>query len=492
MATSVRRADAGGLGGARLSRPYDLAILGGGTAGLVAAIGAARVGARTILFERERTGGDCLWSGCVPSKSLLAAAADAHLARAGGHAGSHPSEPGSDFARALAHVHGARAAIAPHDSPERLRSEGVEVIEQPVRFTGPGRLEAGGRCVRYVSALIATGSRPLVPPIEGLDPARALTNETIWDLSELPRRLAILGGGPIGCELGQAFARLGSEVTIVEREPALLPREEPEASRLLAARLAAEGIDVRSGRRVERVRWNGEGGRIELAGSDEAVAFDRLLVAAGRSPATAELGLEAVGVEIDRAGAVRVDERLRTTGRRIFAAGDVVGGQFTHLAAHQAGVVVSNALFRTRRRAPRTVPGVVFTDPEIARVGLTEAQARADGGSAQRFDHSELDRAVTAGVTDGFAKLVTDRRGRLLGATLAGPASGESIAGLGAVIARGGRVRDVLATVHPYPTFSEAASRAAGEYLSARHLTARNRRLARAALLPLRALGRLR
>ena len=181
-------------------------------------------------------------------------------------------------------------------------------------------------------------------------------NETMWTLSELPRRLAILGGGPIGCELGQAFARLGSEVTIVEREPALLPREEPEASRLLADRLGAEGIDVRSGRRAERVAWNGDGGRIELAGTD-AVEFDRLLVAAGRSPATAGLGLEAVGVETDRGGAVRVDERLRTTGRRIFAAGDVIGGQFTHLAAHQAGVVVSNALFRTRRRAPRTVPG---------------------------------------------------------------------------------------------------------------------------------------
>jgi len=474
-----------------VSRAYDLAILGGGTAGLVAAIGAARLGARTVLFERERTGGDCLWSGCVPSKSLLAAAARAQDARTAGEVGLEPSEPRIDFAVVMAHVHGARAAIAPHDSPERLRGEGVEVVEQAARFTGPGRLEAAGRQVRYVSALIATGSCPLIPPIEGLDPARTLTNETVWDLGELPRRLAILGGGPIGCELGQAFARLGSEVTIVEREPALPPREEPEAGRLLAERLATEGVDVRTGRRVTRVAGNGEGGWIELAGTDARVAFDRVLVATGRSPVTAGLGLEAVGVETDPAGAVRVDERLRTAGRRIFAAGDVIGGQFTHLAAYQAGVVVSNALFRTRRRAPTVVPGVVFTDPEIARVGLTEAQASTRGGRARRFDHIGLDRAITAGVTDGFAKLVIGPRGRLLGATLAGPSSGESIAGLAAVIARDGRVRDVLATVHPYPTFSEAASRAAGEYLSARHLTPRTRRLARVALAPLRGLGRL-
>ena len=477
---------------ARRLRPYDLAVIGGGTAGLVAAIGAARIGARTILFEGERTGGDCLWGGCVPSKSLLAAAGAAYGPRTADRVGIEPFEPPVDFARVMAHVHGARGAIAPHDSPERLRKEGVEVVEHTARFLGPGRLEAGGRVVRYVSALIATGSRPLVPEIEGLDPARVLTTETVWDLSALPRRLAILGGGPVGCELGQAFARLSSEVTIVEAESTLLPGEEPEAGRLLAERLAAEGVDVRTGRSVERAAFNGEGGRIELAGRDAAVAFDHVLVAAGRSPVTADLGLEAVGVETDRAGAVRVDEHMRTAGRRIFAAGDVTGGQFTHLAAHQAGVVVANALFRIRRRAPTTVPGVVFTDPEIARVGLTEAQARARGGGAHRFDHTELDRAITAGVTDGFAKLVTGPRGRLLGATLAGPASGESIAALAAVVARGGRVRDILATVHPYPTFSEAAGWAAGEYLTARHLTARNRRLARAALAPLRALARLR
>ncbi len=480
-----------------MSRPYDLAILGGGTAGLVAAVGAARIGARTILFERDRTGGDCLWSGCVPSKSLLAAAALAQDARSADRVGLEPSEPGIDFTRVMEHVHAARRTIAPHDSPERLRREGVEVVAEAARFVAPGWLEAGGRRVRYVSALIATGSRPLTPPVEGLDPERALTNETVWDLTELPRRLAILGGGPIGCELGQAFARLGSEVTIVEQAPALLPREEPEAGRLLAERLVTEGVSVLAGRRVQRVAYDGRGGRLELDRAGEPVAFDRLLVATGRAPETSGLGLAAVCVESDAAGAVRVDERLRTTGRRIFAAGDVTGGaQLTHLAAHQAGVVVSNALFRTRRRAPeRAVPSVVFTDPEIARVGLTEADARDHDGEevdAQRFDHDQLDRAITAGLPHGFAKLVTGRRGRLLGATLAGPASGESIAGLAAVIARGGAVRDVFATVHPYPTFSEAAHRAAGEYLSARYVNARNRRLARAVLGALRVAGRSR
>jgi pyruvate/2-oxoglutarate dehydrogenase complex dihydrolipoamide dehydrogenase (E3) component len=487
----------------RLRRSYDLAVLGGGTAGLVAAIGAARIGARTILFERERTGGDCLWTGCVPSKSLLAAAAAAQDARTADRVGLEPSEPRIDFARVMAHVHGARATIEPHDSPERLRREGVEVVAEDAHFLEPGWLEAGGRRVRYVSALIATGSRPQLPPVEGLDAGRALTNETVWDLTELPRRLAILGGGPIGCELGQAFARLGSEVTIVEQQPALLASEEPEAGRLLGEPLAAEGVGVLTGRRVERVAFEGEGGRLELDGRGEdedgggPVAFDRLLVATGRAPDTAGLGLEAVEVKTTDAGAVRVDERLRTTGKRIFAAGDVTGGpQFTHLAAHQAGMVVSNALFRTRRSAPAatSVPWVIFTDPEIARVGLTEAQARereGEAAGAQRFDHDGLDRAVAAGAPHGFAKLVTGPRGRLLGATLAGPASGESIAGLAAVVARGGRVRDVFATIHPYPTFSEAASRAAGEYLGERYVTTRNRRLARSVLAPLRALGRL-
>ncbi|MEX0836447.1 MAG: FAD-dependent oxidoreductase, partial [Nitriliruptor sp.] len=273
---------------------YDLAVLGGGTAGLAAAVGAAQQGARTLLVERDRTGGDCLWTGCVPSKALLTVAERAHAARSAGALGVHTGEVAVDFAAAMAHVKQAIAAIAPHDSPERLRGEGVEVVHGTGRFVASDRLQVDGRVVRFRHAMIATGASPLLPPIPGLREADPLTSDTLWDLTELPGRLVVLGGGPIGAELGQAFARLGSQVTVVEMAEGLLPREEPAARELVAASLVADGVDVRVRTKAVRVERADDGEPrlvVEHGGQEQTVPFDELLVALGRRPAVADLGL---------------------------------------------------------------------------------------------------------------------------------------------------------------------------------------------------------
>jgi pyruvate/2-oxoglutarate dehydrogenase complex dihydrolipoamide dehydrogenase (E3) component len=487
-----------------MSRPsrHDLVILGGGTAGLVAALGAAGVGARVALVERrEQTGGDCLWTGCVPSKSLIAAADLAHRMRCAPAVGLAAVEPEIDFARVMAHVHGARRRIEPQDSVERLRAEGVEVVHGRGRFAGPRLLVVDDRReLRFRTALIATGSEPEIPPVEGLREAGPLTNETVWDLAELPGRLVVLGGGPVGCELGQAFARLGSRVTIVEQGGGLLAQEEPEARDLVAARLKAEGVDVRTS--TEALRVEAGGGprrRLVLAGHgrEEAVAFDRILVATGRRPVTAGLGLEAAGVEVDERGAVRVDATLRTSARGVFAAGDVTGSlPFTHVAGNQGRNVVGNALFHGRRRfSSRAVPWVTFTDPEVGRVGLTERQARERFGDAvtvARSDYSDLDRAITSGAPYGFAKLVAGPRGRLLGATVAAPSGGETIDALVPRVGAGDRLAEVSRQIHAYPTLAEGPARAADDHLRERWFTPRVRRVTRPVLGVLRAVDGVR
>jgi pyruvate/2-oxoglutarate dehydrogenase complex dihydrolipoamide dehydrogenase (E3) component len=312
---------------------YDLVVLGGGTGGIVASLIAARVGARVALIERDRLGGDCLWTGCVPSKSLLAAAELAHRMRDADSVGLAPHEPEIDFGTVMAHVQRAIRTIEPQDSPERLRREGVHVIEGEGRFEAPGIIAAGGSWLRWRRAIVATGSSLALPPVEGLAEAAPLTTETVWQLRELPERLVVLGGGPSGCELGQAFARLGARVTVVELADRLLLKEEPRASRLIADRLCEDGIDVRVGSRATRV----EPGALTVeraAGETETIPFDRILVAAGRAPRTRDLGLERVGVEVGDSGAVIVDANLRTTARSVYAVGDVTGLlPFTHVAA---------------------------------------------------------------------------------------------------------------------------------------------------------------
>ncbi len=472
-----------------MSARYDLVVLGGGTAGLVSAMIAAGAGARVALIERERTGGDCLWTGCVPSKSLIAAAGLAHRMRHADAVGLAPVDPQIDFERVMGHVSRAIATIAPHDSPQRLRAAGVEVIAAEGRFVAPGRIDVAGRTLRWRTAIIATGSQPLLPPVDGLADAQPLTTDSVWSLRELPGRLAVLGGGPIGCELAQAFARLGAHVTIVEMADRLLVKEEPCASALIAERLRGEGIDVRTATRATAV---GEGEL--LLDNGDSVAFDRILVAAGRAPRTTDLGLDSVGVEVDARGAVIVDGRLRTSGRGIFAAGDVTGRlAFTHVAGHHARVATPNALFHTRSKVSGTIPWVTFTDPEVARVGLSEEQARERWGDRvqiAQFDYAGSDRAITSGEAYGFAKLVADNRGRLVGATVAAPGGGETIAELTAWIVQGAKIDAVSRTVHAYPTLGEGPARAADEHVAARYASPRMRAIARPVLAALRALDR--
>jgi pyruvate/2-oxoglutarate dehydrogenase complex dihydrolipoamide dehydrogenase (E3) component len=354
-----------------------------------------------------------------------------------------------------------------------------------------------GRELRWRTAIIATGSSPLLPSVAGLAGADPLSTDTVWDLRELPGRLVVLGGGPVGCELGQAFARLGSQVTLVEMLDRLLPREEPRASELIASRLREEGVDVRVGRRATEVlpgRENGNELVLDSRDGWETVVFDRILVAVGRSPRTSGLGLDAVGVQVDTRGAVGVDRRLRTSASGVFAIGDVTGLlPFTHVAAHHARVATPNALFHTRTKVHDVLPWVTFTDPELARVGLTEAQARecwSDRAVVAEFDYGGLDRAITAGEAYGFAKLVGDPRRRLVGATVAAPGGGDTVAELVAWVARRAKIDAVSQTVHAYPTLAEGPARAADTFLAARYSTPRVRAMTRPALAALRHLAR--
>jgi pyruvate/2-oxoglutarate dehydrogenase complex dihydrolipoamide dehydrogenase (E3) component len=484
-----------------VNKPYDLVVIGGGTAALVAAHGAAGVGARVALVEERRVGGDCLWTGCVPSKRLLAAAAAAHTMRTADRHGLPRVEPIVDLAAVMAQVRAAQATIEPHDSPAGLRAAGVDVVEGHGRFTSPGRIDVGGRTLTYRYALIATGSRPAVPGIDGLAGAGPLTSDNVWDLDRLPPRLVVLGGGPIGCELGQAFARLGSRVTIIEAQPTLLPLEMGHVGAALSGRLAAEGVDVRVATIARAVETDSSTGTRQLVvehhGALDRVTFDEILVAVGRLPATAELGLDTVGVHLDQRGYVTVDAKLRTTADRIYAAGDITGTMpFTHVAAYQARIVVTNALFHLHRRADYdNIPSVTFTSPEVARVGLDARAARerwAGRTVVQRFDYAMLDRAIANGDAFGFAELIGDPKGHLVGATVVGDTAGESIAELTAWIATGAKIATISHTVHAYPTFAEGPSRAADDLLRAKYFSPRMRRIIAPALVLLRCLDRAR
>ena len=473
---------------------YDLIVVGGGTGGLVSALVAAGIGARVALIERDRLGGDCLWTGCVPSKSLLAAADLAHRIRHADRVGLSPAEPVVDFQRVMDHVARAQRTIAPQDSRARLERDGVTVVSGSARFAAPGSVDVEGRTLRFRKAIVATGSRPEIPAaVPGLREVDPLTSDSVWELTDQPRRLTIIGGGAVGCELAQAFGRLGSRVTLLEAGDRLLAGEEPSASRLVASRLAAEGVAVRCAAHVASVTGDRSAGALSLgAGAPASLAFDRLLVATGRVPAGDGLGLERIGVAINDRGAIEVDGRLRSTAPHVYAVGDVTGAMaFTHVAAYHARVATINALFGSRRQVDyAAMPRVTFTDPEIAAVGLTEAQARARWRRPQiaSFEDRELDRAITDGRPYGFATLVGDPRGRLVGATIAAPGGGESIAELAAWITSGATLDRVSQTAHAYPTLSEGPARAADDHLRARYARPPARRLAG---LGLRLLGHI-
>ncbi|MCT2589131.1 FAD-dependent oxidoreductase [Streptomyces sp. N2-109] len=447
--------------------PYDLVVIGGGSAGLTAARTAGRLGARTLLVERDRLGGDCLWTGCVPSKALLHVAGQVQAARGAARWGLSPAPLGpADLASAMAHVREAIGAIEPHDSAESLSALGVEVVGGGAVFTGPRTLRAGDRKITFRYALIATGSAPSPAPVPGLAEAEPLTSDTVWDLTELPARLVVLGGGPTGCELGQAFARLGSRVTLVEARERLLPGEEPEASGLVRERLEAEGVRVRTGwRAAEVAEGTVTGGTVSgsaVSGSPggEPLAYDALLVVTGRRANTAALGCGEAGVALGARGAVRVDRRLRSTNPRVYAAGDVTGlSAVTHLGGVQGAAAAVDALLGVRRPVGYgAVPQVTFTDPEVGRVGLTAAQARERHGDAVRVHtvtHDRVDRAIAEGRTDGFTRLVLGPRGRIVGATVVAPRAGETMAHLTAAVRLGWTASRYAATVHPYPSYAD-------------------------------------
>jgi len=476
----------------------DLLVIGAGSAGLVAAKTAARLGASVVVVEKARPGGDCLWTGCVPSKALLAAAHRAHAMRDAARFGLQPVHPQVDFAAVMAHVHAASAALEPPDSPQALRAAGITVVEGSARFCGPDTVMVAGRAVRFRWAVIATGATAALPPVDGLaelaaDAAGVMTSETVWGLEELPGSLLVLGAGPIGCELGQAFARLGTRVTLIEAASRVLPGEEPAASAALHDALTRDGVQVRTDAPARELR-RGHGGLVvdlesPSGAASETVQAERVLVAAGRRPDLDGLDPAAAGVRVGSGGQVAVDRRLRTSNSRIYAAGDVTGGlAFTHVAGTQGSIAATNALLAPLRRLdPDRVPWVTFTDPEVAHVGPTEQAARrryGPGVHTRRLDHDRVDRAVTDADTRGFTHVVLDRWGRVLAATVVAARAGEMLSELTALVARRGRLRELAGIVHPYPSWADGPwNTALGELAEAmtRPLPARLARVALAA-----------
>lgn len=443
----------------------DICVIGAGAGGLSVAAGAARLGVSVVLIEKGEMGGDCLNAGCVPSKTLIASAAIAQAMREAARFGIHATEPRVEWAAVRKRIAATIAQIAPVDSEARYRAMGVRVIRAAGRFVDARTVEAGGCAVRARRFVLATGSSPLTPTIPGLELIRFLTNETVFDLDALPRRLIVLGGGPVGVELAQAFRRLGSEVVVLEQAK-LLAREDLELAAVALDRLRREGVDLRENVEVLRVEPHHQGVRVVFAGTamEHSVDGSHLLVATGRRANVHNLGLEAAGVAFDAAG-VQVGRHLRTANRRVYAVGDIAGEErLTHAAGYHAEVVLRQILFRKRTAAlPERVPRVTFTDPEIAWTGQSEAQAREGRGGIRvlRAAFADNDRAQAEGATEGHIKLVTTRDGRVLGCGIVGRSAGELIAPWSLAVAHGLRAQDVAGVVAPYPTLSEISRRAA-------------------------------
>ena len=447
----------------------DICVIGAGSGGLSVAAGAAQMGASVVLFERGRMGGDCLNFGCVPSKSLIAAGSAAHVAREAARFGVGVDQPKVDGAAVFARVRNVIAAIAPNDSAERFEGLGVRVIRAHARFTGPDRVQAGDALVRARRFVVATGSGPAVPPIPGLDEVPYLTNETVFDLAAIPEHLIVLGGGPIGIELAQAFRRLGAKVSVVEML-AILGRDDPELADAIRRQLTREGVAIRENARAEHIERTETGVAVGLSGSEPArIEGTHILVAVGRRPHVKDLGLDLAGVAVEPQGIV-VDARLRTTNPRVYAIGDAAGGpQFTHVANFHAGIVIRNILFRWPARADLApIPRVTYTDPELAQVGLTEAEARARHLNFRilRWPMHDNDRARAEGKTEGLVKVVASARGKILGAGIAAAHAGELIQPWTLAMAQGLGLAALANVVAPYPTLGEAGKRAAGSFFA--------------------------
>lgn len=452
---------------------YNLVVIGAGSAGLVTAAGAAGLGARVALIERHSMGGDCLNFGCVPSKGLIRcgrAVADARNAHRFGATGTDKIQ--ADFTAAMAHMQAVRANISQHDSAQRFQHElGVDVFFGEGRFSSSDTLMVGGKSLRFRKAAICTGARASAPPIPGLEETGYLTNETVFDLRKLPPRLAIIGAGPIGCELAQAFARLGSQVTVLEYGNGVLPREDREAAAIVEQAMTSEGITIHFECRTKQISRHGHDKIIQadLANGPLELVVDDILVAIGRAPNVDSLGLEQAGVQFDPKTGIRVDERLRTSNRRIYAAGDVCSPyKFTHTADAMARILLANALFHGRQTTRKMViPWVTYTSPEVAHVGLYEAEAKQQGLTVTTLTVplTEIDRALIDGETEGFARVhLKEGSDTILGATIVATHAGEMIGEMTLAISAGLGLGAIGKTIHPYPTQVEILRKLADSY----------------------------
>lgn len=457
-----------------MARDYDLVVLGGGAAGLTASGLGATFGARTLMIERHRLGGDCTWTGCVPSKALLKAARVARQIRCASHYGLTDQPLEVDFAGVIRHMHRIRRDVYEDaDAPELYEGMGIDVRTGTARFVDPHTvaIEADGETTTVTGRyfIIATGARAFVPPIPGLAEVPYLTNETLFEQDTLPARLLVIGGGPIGVEMAQAFRRFGSEVTVVDMLPRLLARDDEELAGLFQERLAEEGVRLVLDAAVKRVARDGDGVAVtvERDGAERTLAADALLLATGRRANVEGLGLDAAGVAFTRQG-ITVDDRCRTSRRHIYAAGDVTGRyQFTHMSEHMAKVAATNALLKIPMRIDRKhVPWVTYVDPELAHVGATEAELKAAGTAYEtfRFPFARIDRAVTDSETTGWIKVYARKRGTILGVDILGASAGEMIGEFALAMRNGISLRQIADTIHPYPTYGLGVRRAADQW----------------------------
>lgn len=449
---------------------YNLVVIGGGTAGLVTAAGAAGLGAKVALIESHHLGGDCLNVGCVPSKGLIAAARAYHTVRSADQFGVQTGPVSLDFTTAMDRMRRLRTALSTHDSAQRFRDLGVDVFFGRGVFTGPKTIEVGGQTLRFAKAVIATGARASAPPIPGLDQVDYLTNETLFDLTELPRRLAVLGAGPIGCEMAQAFARFGSEVFLIETAHGLLPKEDRDAARIVQDALERDGVKVLCCGRDLTVGQADRGVRLQVSSHDTGYDFvvDRLLVAVGRAPNVEGLGLENAGVQYNKKG-VQVTDTLRTTNKNVYACGDVCSAfQFTHSADFQARTVLQNALFRGNAKASTLIiPWATYTSPELARVGLTEEESRQQGLEVTTITQplEKVDRAILDGQSEGFVRVHLKKGGdTIVGATIVSAHAGDLIGEVTLAMKNGLGLMAIGSTIHPYPTQAEALRKAGDLY----------------------------
>ena len=442
----------------------DLCIIGAGSGGLSVAAGAAMLGHKVVLIEKGEMGGDCLNTGCVPSKALLAAGARAQAMRDAGKFGVKGVEPEIDFAAVMDHVHGVIEEIAPIDSQERFEGLGVTVLREHATFTAPRAVKAGETTVKAKHFVIATGSRPFIPPISGLEDVPYFTNESIFNNRVRPDHLIVIGGGPIGVEMAQAHARLGAKVTIIE-SGRILGREDPELVEIVRARLVKEGVEIVEDAKATRIEKSDSGINISIGARE--ITGSHLLVAVGRRPVVDGLNLEAANIEYDEKG-LKTNNSLKTTNSRIYAAGDVAGGrQFTHVAGYHASVLIRKILFKLpSRNDEHLAPRVTYCDPELAHVGLTEAEARKAHGDVKvaRWPFTKNDRAEAERDTQGCVKVVTDKKGRILGASIVGHGAGDLIAPWILALSSKLKIRDFTGMIAPYPTRSEASKRAAGDW----------------------------